>query len=381
MPRSTTADDSSGARRSLRGMPRPQSATILRGRSSRTETTLDQFQGRARWPRSIRSSTPKESSGWGGRLHHSALRFHLKHPPILDGSSHLATLVIDWAHARSIHGGFKATYVQVFQRAWLINGEEADPTPREPVRDMCGRPRAKQRAISWLRCQRAVSPAARPFERTGVDYAGPFLVRQGRGKGIPTSKAWVAVFVCLVTKAIHLELVGNLKTDSLLGALTRFVGRRRRPRKSRRTSAGIGSAAVRSFKFHLKRAVGTRHVTYEELNTLIIGVEAVLNSRPLEPVTGDPDDLCVLTPSSESTGMSLLTLPDKEPSENPARQTAAELEAGRGPARRLLEQMEPNLPQHTAAAAQVAAPESINQRRGHSSHRRPVTSAALILTD
>ncbi|CAB0033667.1 unnamed protein product [Trichogramma brassicae] len=38
-----------------------------------------------------------------------------------DGSSHLATLVIDWAHARSIHGGFKATYVKVFQCAWLIN--------------------------------------------------------------------------------------------------------------------------------------------------------------------------------------------------------------------------------------------------------------------
>uniref|UniRef100_A0ABD2W978 Integrase catalytic domain-containing protein n=1 Tax=Trichogramma kaykai TaxID=54128 RepID=A0ABD2W978_9HYME len=70
---------------------------------------------------------------------------------------------------------------------------------------------------------------------------------------------------------------------------------------------GFWKAAVRSFKFHLKRAVGTQHVTYEKLNTLIIGVEAVLNSCPLEPVTSDPDELCVLTPRSKSTGMSLLT--------------------------------------------------------------------------
>ncbi|CAB0030756.1 unnamed protein product [Trichogramma brassicae] len=298
----------------------------------------------------------------GGRLHHSALPFHLKHPPILDGSSHLATLVIDWAHARSIHGGFKATYVQVFQRAWLINGRRRI---RHHVSQCVTCAAARVRTTSHIMAPLPASrvTAARPFERTGVDYAGPFLVRQGRGKGIPTSKAWVAVFVCLVTKAIHLELVGNLKTDSLLGALTRFVGRRRRPREMWSDNAtnfhradfeiraamkseqirwprladylaeegiewkfippsaphfgGLWEAAVRSFKFHLKRAVGTRHVTYEELNTLIIGVEAVLNSRPLEPVTGDPDDLCVLTPSSESTGMSLLTLPDKEPSETP----------------------------------------------------------------
>ncbi|CAB0038563.1 unnamed protein product [Trichogramma brassicae] len=264
-----------------------------------------------------------------GRLHHSALPFHLKHPPILDGSSHLATLVIDWAHARSIHGGFKATYVQVFQRAWLINGRRRI---RHHVSQCVTCAAARARTTSHIMAPLPASrvTAARPFERTGVDYAGPFLVRQGRGKGIPTSKAWVAVFVCLVTKAIHLELVGNLKTDSLLGALTRFVGRRRRPREMWSDNAtnfhradfeiraamkseqirwprladylpeegiewkfippsaphfgGLWEAAVRSYKFHLKRAVGTQHVTYEELNTLIIGVEAVLNSRPLEPV-------------------------------------------------------------------------------------------------
>ncbi|CAB0044667.1 unnamed protein product [Trichogramma brassicae] len=217
MPRSTTADDSSGARRSLRGMPRPQSATILRGRSSRTETlstsSKEEPAGRAR------SVPRRQRNPQGGRqaaASHSALPFHLKHPPILDGSSHLATLVIDWAHARSIHGGFKATYVQVFQRAWLINGRRRI---RHHVSQCVTCAAARVRTTSHIMAPLPASrvTAARPFERTGVDYAGPFLVRQGRGKGIPTSKAWVAVFVCLVTKAIHLELVGQFEDGQLAG--------------------------------------------------------------------------------------------------------------------------------------------------------------------
>ncbi|XP_043480098.1 uncharacterized protein LOC122509865 [Leptopilina heterotoma] len=73
-----------------------------------------------------------------------------------------------------------------------------------------------------------VNPS-RPFSRVGVDYAGPFQIARSKGKGISTSKGYVAVFVCLATKSIHLELVGDLTTESFLGTLSRFVGRRGRP--------------------------------------------------------------------------------------------------------------------------------------------------------
>ena len=50
-----------------------------------------------------------------------------------------------------------------------------------------------------------------------------------KGRGIRSSKGYVAVFVCLSTKAVHLELVGDLSTTSFFGALTRFLGRRGKP--------------------------------------------------------------------------------------------------------------------------------------------------------
>ena len=73
-----------------------------------------------------------------------------------------------------------------------------------------------------------VTPS-RAFARTGVDYAGPFQVLAAKGRGVRTTKAYVAVFICMASKAIHLELAGDLSTESLMGALIRFCGRRGRP--------------------------------------------------------------------------------------------------------------------------------------------------------
>jgi len=56
---------------------------------------------------------------------------------------------------------------------------------------------------------------------------------------------------------------------------------------------GIWEAVVRSFKHHLYRVMKDVHFTFEQFNTLIIEIEAVLNSRPLTPLSSDPDDLIV----------------------------------------------------------------------------------------
>lgn len=57
--------------------------------------------------------------------------------------------------------------------------------------------------------ERRVSPPSRSFLHCGLDYAGPVLVRASGGRGITCKKAHIALFVCLATRAIHLELVGN----------------------------------------------------------------------------------------------------------------------------------------------------------------------------
>ncbi|GBL74827.1 hypothetical protein AVEN_243676-1 [Araneus ventricosus] len=61
------------------------------------------------------------------------------------------------------------------------------------------------------------------FEVTGVELAGTLFLKGG-------SKVWIALFTCAVYRAVHLELVAFLATDSFLMAFRRFIARRGRPR-------------------------------------------------------------------------------------------------------------------------------------------------------
>lgn len=49
-------------------------------------------------------------------------------------------------------------------------------------------------------------------------------------------------------------------------------------------------------KYHLYRIVGKAHLTYEEMLTVLSEIEATLNSRPIAPLSEDPNDLNYLTP-------------------------------------------------------------------------------------
>ena len=67
---------------------------------------------------------------------------------------------------------------------------------------------------------------SKPFTNTGVDYAGPFCVKQGGKRSKTIVKCYVALFICLSTKAIHLELVSELSTKVYIASLRRFIARR-----------------------------------------------------------------------------------------------------------------------------------------------------------
>ncbi|XP_060855348.1 uncharacterized protein LOC132933028 [Metopolophium dirhodum] len=75
---------------------------------------------------------------------------------------------------------------------------------------------------------------------------------------------------------------------------------------------GIWEAAVKSAKTHLKKVIGAQVYTTEEFTTLITRIEGVLNSRPVLPLSSDPNDLGVLTPSHFLIGQPLLALPEKD---------------------------------------------------------------------
>ena len=195
---------------------------------------------------------------------------------------------------------------------------------------------------------------SRPFTHTGIDYAGPLKYRSAKGRGHTTQKAWIAIFVCLATKAIHLDLVTDYSSKAFLAALDRFVARRGLPatifsdngttfqgadRELRVTFnqiirssdvtvkyavqglvwrfippgaphfGGLWEAGVKSVKFHLSKLMNEFSPTYEELYTILCGIEACLNSRPLAPLHDDLDSLDTLTPGHFLTGTSLLAVP------------------------------------------------------------------------
>ncbi|CAK9820254.1 hypothetical protein ANTPLA_LOCUS10516 [Anthophora plagiata] len=71
----------------------------------------------------------------------------------------------------------------------------------------------------------------RPFEIVGIDYCGPFLIKEKKFRNQSRLKSYVAVFACFSTKALHLELATDLTSESCLGTLKRFFARRGKPRR------------------------------------------------------------------------------------------------------------------------------------------------------
>ncbi|GBP97647.1 hypothetical protein EVAR_100315_1 [Eumeta japonica] len=83
---------------------------------------------------------------------------------------------------------------------------------------------------------------------------------------------------------------------------------------------GLYVSAVKSAKFHMKRVLGNTHLIYEKLSTLLVQIEAILNSRPLVFMSPDPNDLSPLTSGHYLTGRPLISLPSPELQDfNPSR--------------------------------------------------------------
>ena len=164
------------------------------------------------------------------------------------------------------------------------------------------------------------------------------------------------MFVCFVTKAVHLEVVSGYDSPSFIAAFRRFTARRghcaelwsdqaknfigadKDLRAMLKESSefslqtaesltrlgtrwhfnppaaahfgGLWEAAVKSAKHHLKRVIGDHTLTFEELSTLLCQIEACLNSRPLWPLQDEPTDVLPLTPAHFLIGSPSYLLPE-----------------------------------------------------------------------
>ncbi|XP_076660353.1 uncharacterized protein LOC143363689 [Halictus rubicundus] len=158
----------------------------------------------------------------GGRLDHAAVSFDQRHPVIVDRQSPLAPLLIRSAHLRTLHGGVNLTRATLRLRHWIPR----DKTLVKRVVKGCVtctrlQGRTSNQQMGMLPAQR-VQPA-RAFSVSGVDYAGPIPMLMTRARGQRTTKGYVVIFVCLCTKAVHLDVVSDLSSASFIAAFKRFV--------------------------------------------------------------------------------------------------------------------------------------------------------------
>ncbi|XP_055605576.1 uncharacterized protein LOC129753754 [Uranotaenia lowii] len=276
----------------------------------------------------------------GGRLQSASISQERKHPMILSNQHPFSRMIVNHYHHQHFHAGAQLLVSSLRERFWIIRIRSLVNTVlHECVHCFRNRPRVSKQLMGELPVER-VSPAE-VFDKVGVDYCGPFLVRYPRTQ---PRKHFVAIFVCLATKAVHIELVADLTSEAFIAAFKRFSGRRGKPSLVMCDNAttfvgakrqldelhqlftsqqfqrsvtheavdqgtefrfipartpnfgGLWEAAVKSFKTHLKRTIGCSTLQFDEMHTVVVQIEAILNSRPLTPISNDPNDFEALTP-------------------------------------------------------------------------------------
>lgn len=289
----------------------------------------------------------------GGRLENSPYSYEQKHPILLCSKHHLSNLIFRKQHLKLLHAGPQALLANVRQNYWPIGGRNlARKTVKSCIKCLRHKCQNVKPIMSQLPKNR--TQLEFPFLHSSVDLAGPILIADRKGRGCKLLKSYLCIFVCLAVKAVHLELVTDLSKEAFMAALRRFISRRGKPKtittdngtnfvgafnemhsfisqsaseladegiKFLFTPAysphfnGMAEAAVRSTKYHLRRILNSTHLTFEELSTCLTQIEAILNSRPLIPLSTDAHDLSVLTPAHFLIGRTLTSVPCPQMSE------------------------------------------------------------------
>ncbi|XP_033107721.1 uncharacterized protein LOC117109468 [Anneissia japonica] len=273
----------------------------------------------------------------GGRIDQARVDDAIRHPIILPAYTNVTNLIIRHYHEAVGHSGWMSTLNALRQRFWLLKGRTAVKSALSHC-VICKKygARPAQQLMANLPAERLDSDKP-PFTNVGVDFFGPFNVKQGRS----TVKRYGCIFTCLVSRAVHLELASSLETNSFINALRRFIARRGQPKKflsdngtnfhggerelkeaikkmktdqiedfchtrgfewkfNPANASHFGDAwerLIKSVRKIMNGVLRQQTVSEEVLTTVLTEVESILNSRPLTDISQDPRDEEPLTPN------------------------------------------------------------------------------------
>ena len=262
--------------------------------------------------------------------------------PIIIQSEHPATyLLIMHYHRTNNHQNTSAVVNELRQRVVFFN---MVATVRRVV-SSCSR--CVMRRARPVLPQMGALPEDRlavfqlPFSFVGLDYFGPVEVKVGKRH----EKRWIALFTCLTTRAVYLEVVTSLSGASCMAALDSLAARRGTPVRIHSDNATCFVAASKEYRGpngvrpewnfippnspsmggSWERLVGivksslrnmdlSRTPSEEELRRALAQAERLVNSRPLTRIPVDPEEEESLTPNHFILGTSSGLKPDVHPS-------------------------------------------------------------------
>ena len=251
-----------------------------------------------------------------GRIQNSLLNQEAKTPILLPSKHHGVELIIKDTHNRVLHSGVNTTLTTMRERFWIIRGRQ---TVKNIVR-RCVRCR-KVEGKHFSLPQQPSLPEERvsddpPFTHTGVDFAGPLYTSE-KSANEEDAKAYVCLFTCASTRAVHLELTKRLSSEAFMLAFRRFTNRRGLPvtllsdnaktfKSASKDIVKISRAKevthymanngvtckfiveraawwgsfwerlIQTVKCTLKKVVGRSYSSFQELNTLLVEVEGIV---------------------------------------------------------------------------------------------------------
>ena len=157
----------------------------------------------------------------GRRMSKSCLLSSAKNPILLDKSHYLTRLIVTDTHLHVLHSGVKETLTQLWSQYWLVKGRHfvrktihrCSVCKRQECKSCRGNPPPP---LPDYRVQQS-----RPFQLTGVDFAGPLFSKTSDTTG--TSKVWLSLYTCSTSRAVNLDLVIDMTTDTFIRSFRCFA--------------------------------------------------------------------------------------------------------------------------------------------------------------